>query len=172
MRSKETDFMQTSNIIMQSEQLLLKRDRIAMQIIERYQQFDEIILIGINERGRKVAQQFISAIDELGGGVNTRFIHAIVDKDEHSTSISESIPENSHLIIVDDVMNSGSTIFQLINKIQLDVMASVQVAVMVDREHKRFPIVAEFVGLSLSTSLNDYVEIKFDGNKMVEAVNQ
>ena len=163
--------MHTPTIIMQSHQLLLKRNRIAMQIIERYHNCSELILIGVNERGKKVAQQLTHAIQELGGNFPIQFIHGIVDTQSNTTVISQQIPENSSIIIVDDVMNSGKTIFQLINHIELNTVESVRVAVMIDREHKRFPVVAEFVGLTLSTSLNDYVEIKFEGDEMIEAVN-
>ena len=40
-----------------------------------------------------------------------------------------------------------------------------QVAVLIDRKHKRFPICVDYVGLSLSTTMRDHISVEMHNNK-------
>ena len=67
------------------------------------------------------------------------------------------------VIVVDDVLNTGSTLMYAV-KYLLDVpLAQLNTAVLVNRNHKKYPIKADFKGLSLSTSLNEHIEVHFSG---------
>jgi pyrimidine operon attenuation protein/uracil phosphoribosyltransferase len=41
----------------------------------------------------------------------------------------------------------------------------IKTAVLVERQHKRFPIASDFVGLSLSTTLQENIRVVFEGKK-------
>ena len=70
--------------------------------------------------------------------------------------------QNKSLILVDDVLNSGSTLIYGVRYF-LDVpIKNFKTAVLVDRNHKRYPVKADFKGLSLSTSLSETVKVIFE----------
>jgi pyrimidine operon attenuation protein/uracil phosphoribosyltransferase len=39
----------------------------------------------------------------------------------------------------------------------------IKTAVMVNRNHKKFPIKADFKGISLSTSINEHIRVELEG---------
>ena len=43
-------------------------------------------------------------------------------------------------------------------------LRQLKTAVLVDRNHKKFPIKADFKGVSLSTSIQNHVKVQFDKN--------
>jgi len=64
--------------------------------------------------------------------------------------------------LVDDVLNSGTTLMYGIKHF-LDVpLKRFKTAVLVNRNHKKYPVKADFKGISLSTSINEHVEVVFD----------
>ena len=72
------------------------------------------------------------------------------------------------MIVVDDVLNSGRTLIYGV-KFFLEVpLKRLTTAVLVNRNHKHFPVKADFKGISLSTSLQEHVSVIFEeGNDRV-----
>ena len=78
-----------------------------------------------------------------------------------SIEISASHEElkDAYIVLVDDVINSGKTLqFALVEMLKFPTKA-IKTVTLVDRKHRRFPIKANFVGLSLSTTLKERVEV-------------
>ena len=73
------------------------------------------------------------------------------------------------IIIVDDVANTGRTIFYAIKPLLQILPKKVEVAVLVDRSHKSFPIQVDYYGLSLATTLKNNIEVQI-GNDAERAV--
>ena len=73
--------------------------------------------------------------------------------------------ENHSIVIVDDVLNTGSTLIYAVNHFLQISVKQIKTVVMVNRNHKKYPIKADFKGLSLSTSLNDHVTVVLEGNE-------
>ena len=44
-------------------------------------------------------------------------------------------------------------------------------AVLVNRNHKKYPVKADFKGISLSTSLQENISVEFVGNKITAYLN-
>ena len=87
-----------------------------------------------------------------------------VNKDEPwSEPISLSVPEetlkNGFIILVDDVLNSGKTMQYAVVKILEQSVKSVKTVALVDRMHRRYPIKCDFVGMTLTTTLGERVEV-------------
>ena len=81
-----------------------------------------------------------------------------------STSIDALSYQNKSIVLVDDVLNSGSTLIYGI-KYFLDVpLKQFKTAVLVNRNHKKYPVKADFKGISLSTSIKEHVEVEFNGS--------
>jgi pyrimidine operon attenuation protein / uracil phosphoribosyltransferase len=64
------------------------------------------------------------------------------------------------VVIIDDVMNSGRTVFYAIQPLLASLPAKVEVAVLVERKHKNFPIKSDYVGLSLATTVKDDIDVQ------------
>ena len=63
-------------------------------------------------------------------------------------------------IIVDDVANTGRTLFYACKPLMDVIPSKLEVAVLVDRTHKTFPIQVDYVGISLATTLQDHIAVK------------
>jgi len=64
------------------------------------------------------------------------------------------------VIVVDDVANTGRTAFFACKPLMDILPKKVEVAVLVDRKHKAFPIVPDYVGLSLATTLKENIDVR------------
>jgi pyrimidine operon attenuation protein/uracil phosphoribosyltransferase len=85
------------------------------------------------------------------------------------TSISPEDYKNKSLVLIDDVLNSGTTLIYGVKHF-LDVpLKQFKTAVLVNRNHKKYPVKADYKGISLSTSLHEHVNVVLEG-KNFEAV--
>jgi pyrimidine operon attenuation protein/uracil phosphoribosyltransferase len=83
-----------------------------------------------------------------------------------STSLNSSEYKNKSIVVVDDVLNSGSTLMYAVKHFLDTELRQLKTAVLVDRNHKKFPIKADFKGVSLSTSIQNHVKVQFDKNSI------
>ena len=80
------------------------------------------------------------------------------------TSLTPDDYRNKSVLLVDDVLHSGTTLIYGVKHF-LDVpLKQFKTAVLVDRNHKKYPVKADFKGISLSTSLSENVEVIFEKN--------
>lgn len=150
--------------ILNEKQIRQKIRRLTIEILERNFNEPEIILAGINNNGLEMANLLLQ---ELVGRTEsnitlTRLHLNPASPTQHSIVLEMPIEqvENKVVIIVDDVANTGRTIYYALKPL-LDVLPKkVEVAVLVDRKHKSFPIQADYVGLSLATTLKESIEVK------------
>jgi pyrimidine operon attenuation protein/uracil phosphoribosyltransferase len=63
------------------------------------------------------------------------------------------------VILTDDVGNTGKTLFYALQPLLTEAPKKIQVALLIDRRHKLFPIHADFVGLSLATTIQEHIEV-------------
>lgn len=142
--------------------------RMAYQIVEKAGD-KEICLIGLNERGYSLAVQMKPVIESASSLEIPLFQLNAIDDSEFS--FSKPINENQILVIVDDVIFSGSTMHRAIGKIEeLSVFEKIYIAVLVDRGHRKYPLHAEIVGLHVPTKLNEEVELRLKKNTPKEVV--
>ena len=69
------------------------------------------------------------------------------------------------MVVVYDVLNTGSTLMYAVKYLLEVPLAQLNTAVLVDRNHKKYPVKADFKGISLSTNLNEHIEVVFSGNE-------
>tara|TARA_B100000131_G_C18042093_1_gene582878 strand:+ start:432 stop:878 length:447 start_codon:yes stop_codon:yes gene_type:complete len=145
------------NIVLDSNDIINKIRRISFEIIEKNIDEKEIYLIGILPNGKYLSQKINSFIIENSSiNVNLHFI----DIDKKNFSIKEISFEsdadeikNKVIVLVDDVMNSASTFMYSINEILKYQPKEIQVAVLIERYYKSFPITPNFRGLQLALLL-------------------
>lgn len=157
----------SKNIILTNQEIEHKIKRIAYQIYETFVDEDEVVLAGIASNGFVFAEKISKELQNIAtlkvslcevkiNKVNPELpIHTSLTKEEYA---------NKGLILVDDVLSSGTTLIYAIRHF-LDVpLKKFKTAVLVDRNHKKYPVKADFKGISLSTSLLEHVQVVFDEN--------
>jgi pyrimidine operon attenuation protein/uracil phosphoribosyltransferase len=149
--------------ILSSREIQQKTERLAHQLIENTFEQEQIFIGGIAGNGSILAEN-LAAIIRKQGDTKVHVFEIRVNKDEpwsekiELTASKEDL-KNSYIILVDDVVNSGKTMqYALLEILQFPTKA-IKTVTMVDRKHRRFPIKANFVGLSLSTTLKDRVAV-------------
>ncbi len=154
-------------IVMDSATVKRKIERIAWEIYERNIAEKEIFIIGIAESGYKIAEMLTQHIAKVSP-IQCSLIKMEINKREPSDDVilhgELSDLDDKSVVVVDDVLNSGSTLIYGVRHILEANVKMCTTAVLVDRNHKRFPIKADVKGMSLSTSLQEHVGVKFDGD--------
>jgi len=142
--------------------------RIAYQIFESTIDETEIVIVGVGEQGKILSSLLGDALKKIGNST-LFFVNLTLDKTNPLGTIKSSIPlselKNKSLIIVDDVLNTGSTLMYAVSFFLSIPVKQIKTAVMVNRNHKKFPIKADFKGISLSTSLNEHITVLLEGNE-------
>lgn len=153
------------NIILTKEQIKFKTKRMAYQIYETFVDEEEIVIAGIANSGYVFAQKITEALQEISP-LKIKLCEVRIDKQNPINPIETSLDpadyKNKAVVLVDDVLNSGGTLIYGV-KYFLDVpLKKLKTAVLVDRNHKKFPVKADFKGISLSTSLLEHIQVVFD----------
>lgn len=149
-------------ILLDQKRIRRTLNRMAFQILEAAHS-SSIQFIGVNRRGHIVAQALKKILDhETGGSVKVTNIHSGNDQ---QIKISK-IESTELLVVVDDVIFSGETGFSIIQKISnLSDFENIIVAVLVDRGHRKYPLLAEVVGIHVPTKLNEQVNLHVKNNE-------
>ncbi|WP_310557121.1 phosphoribosyltransferase domain-containing protein [Flavobacterium sp.] len=153
------------NIILTHQEIEFKVKRIAYQIFETFIDEKEIVIAGIQGNGSVFAKKIATELETIS---NLKVILCVVAIDKRfpllpvSTSIASSEYENKGLVLVDDVLNSGTTLIYCVSHFLEVPLSKFKTAVLIDRNHKKYPIKADFKGISLSTSMLENVTVVFD----------
>ena len=157
----------SQNTILTHQEIEHKIKRIAYQIYETFVDEEEIVIAGIAHNGFIFAQKIALALEEIATlkialcEVNVNKLHP---ESAIQTSLSKEDYANKGLILVDDVLNSGTTLIYAVRHFLNVPLTKFKTAVLVDRNHKKYPVKADFKGISLSTSLLEHVSVVFDEN--------
>lgn len=154
-------------IILNHTEIENKIKRIAYQILETFTDEDEIILAGIANNGFILAQKLSIILDTISD-LKVTLCEVKIDKsnpfEKITTSVSPNLYSNKGIILVDDVLNSGTTLIYGVKHFLEVPVKKFKTAVLVDRNHKKFPVKADFKGISLSTSSKEHVNVVFEDN--------
>lgn len=156
--------MTDKNRILHKEQIAIKLVRIAYQILEANGTEQELFLLGIRETGTIIADRIKQEIVRLAPDVQVNIIHVTINKQnplaaEVQYSVPVEILQGKTIIITDDVGNTGKTLFYALQPLLHIIPKKVQIAVLIDRQHKCFPVHADFVGMSLATTIQEHIEV-------------
>ncbi len=159
-----------NNIILDNIQIEQKIKRIAYQVYETNSTEKEIVIAGISKNGYVLAEKLAQVVAEISP-IKTTLCEVFIDKKNPINSVSTSIErteyENKALVLVDDVLNSGTTLIYAVKHF-LDVpLKKFKTAVLVDRNHKKYPVKADFKGISLSTSIKEHVNVEFKDEQTI-----
>ncbi|MDG2426189.1 MAG: phosphoribosyltransferase family protein [Flavobacteriales bacterium] len=159
-------------VILDAARIRRSVQRIARQIHEDHHLSDHLVIVGIDGQGTVLADRIASELISITKG-NVRSLVLSLHKDDplnHAISLSEdgATLEGAAVVVVDDVLNSGRTLLYGVRHLLGFSPRSVAACVLVDRIHRRFPIRADYVGKSLSTTFKSHITVRLaGGNKDV-----
>lgn len=153
-------------MILNKEEILQKIKRIAYEIYENNMDEEELVLAGIYDRGYFLAHSLQKELQDISP-LKTTLVKVEINKLtplENSVSMDTELSslEQKSIILVDDVLNTGKTLTYSLKPFLNINLKKLQVAVLVNRSHKTFPVSADFTGLELSTTLENHIFVNFD----------
>lgn len=146
-------------------------NRIAFQIAEDHSESKKIVFVGMYENGCILSEAIIKELNKIIK-IETELVVLKIDKKKPETSditLSADIQslKNQNIILVDDVIKSGRTLFYALKPFLTIKMKKLQTLILIERKYKEFPIQADFVGLSLNTTMRDHIEVISQNNELV-----
>ena len=159
-----------NHIILDNTQINQKIKRIAYQIYESNSSEKEVIIAGIVGNGFTFSKKIAGVLEEIST-IKVTLCEVIIDKKKPlqpvTTSITVTEYKNKPLILVDDVLNSGTTLIYGIKHFLEVPLKRFKTAVLVNRNHKKYPVKADFKGISLSTSIKEHVQVEFNEKEAI-----
>jgi pyrimidine operon attenuation protein/uracil phosphoribosyltransferase len=148
--------------VLNDYQIKQKIQRLSYEILENNLDEDEIILVGINNNGygfAKLLFESLTAISDKKVVLSKIKLNPAQPLDfPIESDLNESELVNKSIIVIDDVANTGRTIFYAFKVFMNILVKKIEVAVLVDRKHKMFPIKVDYVGLSLATTVQENIK--------------
>lgn len=159
--------------ILDTLQIKQKLNRLAFEVYENNFTEKELLVVGIDGNGYKVAQQISEKLKEISP-IKITLGKIKVNKNkpwegEPEVDFTEKEFVNKTIVLVDDVLNSGKTLMYAVKLFLDKPVKKLNTVILVDRSHTRFPVKADYVGLTLSTTLQEHIEADFS-KKNKEAV--
>ena len=151
-------------LILDEAQLEQKVRRIAYEVYERNHTEKEIVFAGIYRKGYRFAEMLKNEFDKVAN-IQSRLVKITLDKRAPLQSdivLDCEVEEmaDKTIVLVDDVLSTGRTLAFSLKPFLNVAIAKLEVAVVVDRNHSQFPMKANYVGYSLSTTLQDHVHVE------------
>jgi len=152
-------------IILNKKQIQQITKRIAYQIYETFVDETEIVIAGIANSGYTFADKICKDLESIS---DLKVVLGKVEVNKQNpietikTNLKQVDFENKSIVLVDDVMNSGATLIYGVRYFLDAPIKKFKTAVLVDRSHKKYPVKADFKGISLSTSTLEHVQVVFN----------
>ena len=144
-------------IILDNKSIKSKIIRISHQINENFFHEENLVLIGIKDSGFFLAEKISKYINEKFGLKHSLFFLNI-DKSSQKIkdyNFNENTIKNKNIVLIDDVLLSGKTMIYSIKHLLNFSPKVIKITVLINRSYKKFPIEADYVGMSLSTILKE-----------------
>ncbi len=162
--------MPSENLIMTSETARKKMQRMAYEIVEHNIAEKQIILAGIKENGLIIARKIKEFLENVFDGEIVVFEINLDKKDPKKIAIPPNYDFNDKvLIITDDVANTGKTLSYAVKPFLDFYPKKIQTLVLVERSHREFPVSPDYVGMSVSTGLDEKIIVETKENEVTGA---
>ena len=153
------------NRILSHQQIQHKIRRIAYQIYEANVEEKEIIIAGIDGGGLQFAKKIQAVLQQI---TTAKIVLCKVMMNKRnplqsgvSTTLTAEEYQDKSIVLVDDVLNSGTTLIYGVHHFLRTPLKQLKTAVLVNRNHKKYPVKADYKGISLSTSLQEHIHVEF-----------
>ncbi|MDC3153675.1 phosphoribosyltransferase family protein [Bacteroidota bacterium] len=147
-----------------------KIKRLSYEIFERNLNNKKLLLVGIKKNGfvlAKLIQKELSEICKIKIDVTQVFVdkqkpfnECVIYNDNILTY------RNTSMIVIDDVCSTGKTMMYVVSSLISKFTNKISTLVLVDRKHHNFPIKTNYVGIEVSTTLRQFIEVDLEANKV------
>lgn len=160
----------TSTQVLDGEQVRRTLKRMAYEVVERNRGLDNVVVVGIRRRGVAVAEALARTLEAIGGArVDVQKLDTTPFRDdglkaeaEDSSDVRLDVTDRD-VVLVDDVLFTGRTVRAALDAlIRYGRPRTIQLAVLVDRGHREYPIRPDFVGRTIQTKHRERVAVLED----------
>lgn len=162
--------MKKQIILMDRARMERSIKRMAIQTWERISKEDkkELIVIGLNERGSAIARLLTAQLEKL---METKIVMQRYDVQGNGGQSNLPDCNDKFVLLVDDVIFSGKTMFQALSAVcNVYEPESIEIAVLLDRGHRKYPLRTDLTGLILPTKLGEHIEVMLKDGNLNQAV--
>ena len=159
--------MEAKNLIFNNNDIQSKIKRISLEVYEEVFNDKKLTIIGISKNGYEIAKKIKNFIEEYSNlKIKIHKIDILKKGKGYEIKIEEKYDiNNSTVLLVDDVSQSGRTLqFVISNLINLNP-SKIKTSVIVNRDQTLFPVKVDFSGVKLSTSVNEHIDFIIDEKK-------
>lgn len=167
----------TPRVILNADQIQQKIRRIAYEIYERNFKDQQLILAGIVDRGFALAERIghelntishFKYAEENSSEASLQLVKIHLEKfTNRQCEVALDYPlaqlDGKRIILVDDVLNTGRTLAYSMRPFLERNISQMEIAVLVNRSHSKFPVIANYTGYELATTLEEHIEVILDG---------
>lgn len=162
--------MAEKNLILTKKQVQQLTKRIAYEMVEQNFKEKELVLAGIYDKGYAFAKLLQKELKTIAS-IEVKLVKVSLDKlapsqSEVTLDTEVATLKNKVIIVVDDVLNTGRTVAYALKPFLNIKVKQIQTAFVVDRGYHSFPISADYVGLSMATTLKEHIEVMLDTKEM------
>ncbi len=155
------------NLILSESQVRQIIKRIAYQIYENNFSEKEIVLVGVFEKGYKLAALITEELKAIARKQKSTLVRLDINKqkplaEEIKLDIDLKHLKGRSVLLIDDVLNTGRTFSHSLKALLDADIKKLETAVLVNRSHKMFPILAAYTGYELSTAIDEHVEVRLE----------
>jgi pyrimidine operon attenuation protein/uracil phosphoribosyltransferase len=172
-----------NRLILNEKQLSLILNRLAHQLIENYNQFEDTCIIALQPRGAILAQRIVKIIENKIEHLKIEFgkLDTTFHRDDFRRRNEVPIPskteidfiiENKKVILIDDVLYTGRSV-----RAALDAMLSfgrpqkVELLVLIDRRfHRHLPVRPDYIGKTIDSVESEKVKVCWKENNETDQV--
>jgi pyrimidine operon attenuation protein/uracil phosphoribosyltransferase len=156
--------MVNKKYILTKETAEKKLRRMALEVAEQNYGEHQLVLVGIKDSGLIIAHKISNYLKEVFTGAVIVAALTMDKKNPAAISIEPAIDFNDRIILlIDDVANSGKAMMYALKPFLETYPKKIQTLALVERTHKSFPVVVDYVGLSISTTLDEHIYVEVEG---------
>ncbi len=161
--------------VLDNKQVDYKIKRLAYEIYENNAYEKELYVLGINTNGYNLAKLIVKELTKICD-IQPNLSRLKIDPSspvENDISLEIDIEQlkNKSIIIIDDVANTGRTIYYSFRPLLNILTKKIEIAVLVDRQHKNFPVKVDYVGLSLATTHQENIDVILKSRQKTVVLN-
>lgn len=162
--------MEQKKQIMTADVANRKLRRMALQVVEQNYNTDKLILIGIKANGTIIAEKIRQYLNEVFTGEVVVLELTIDKKKPAAISLNAAMDfTEKTIVLIDDVANSGRTMLYALKPLLEQLPKKIQTLALVERTHKTFPVAVDYVGFSVSTTLDEHIAVEVENGEVTGA---